>query len=53
LAGAKGAGEGGICAAAAAIANGVADALGAAGSEVVELPITPELVQRLARANSA
>jgi len=53
LAGAKGAGEGGICAAAAAIANGVADALGAAGSEVVELPITPELVQRLARSNSA
>ena len=48
LAGAKGAGEGGICATAAAIANGVADALGERGGDVLSLPITPEMIQRLA-----
>jgi len=52
LSGAKGAGEGGICATAAAIANGVADALGDRGREITSLPITPELVQRLAAARS-
>ena len=46
--GIKGAGEGGIAAAGAVIANAVSDALGA---EVTALPITPELVVRLARAS--
>jgi carbon-monoxide dehydrogenase large subunit len=44
--GAKGAGEGGTAAAGAAIANAVADALGA---EVTELPLGPERIVRLAR----
>jgi aerobic carbon-monoxide dehydrogenase large subunit len=44
--GAKGAGEGGCAAAGAAIANAVADALGA---EVVRLPLTPERVLGLVR----
>ncbi|MYH54547.1 MAG: xanthine dehydrogenase family protein molybdopterin-binding subunit [Acidimicrobiia bacterium] len=46
--GVKGAGEGGITAAGAAIANAVADALG--GSEEVScLPLSPERVRRIAR----
>jgi CO/xanthine dehydrogenase Mo-binding subunit len=44
--GAKGAGEGGTAAVGAAIANAVADALGA---EPTRLPLTPERVVRLAR----
>ncbi len=48
LAGAKGLGCGGIIGTAAAVANAVADALGARGNELTVLPITPELVQRLA-----
>ena len=44
--GAKGAGEGGTAAAGAVIANAVSDALGA---EVTGLPITPEVVTRLAK----
>jgi aerobic carbon-monoxide dehydrogenase large subunit len=47
--GVKGAGEGGTTAAGAAIANAVSDALGA---EVERLPITPESVCRLARAEA-
>jgi carbon-monoxide dehydrogenase large subunit len=43
--GAKGAGEGGTAAAGAAIANAVADALGA---EPTRLPLTPERIMRLA-----
>ncbi len=48
LAGAKGGGEGGIIATAATLANAVADAVGERGRELTALPITPELVQRLA-----
>ena len=48
--GAKGAGEGGTAAVGAAIANAVADALGA---EPTHLPLTPERVTRLAREGSA
>ena len=48
--GAKGAGEGGIAAAGAAIANAISDALGA---DVTTLPLTPARVLRLAgRGNS-
>jgi carbon-monoxide dehydrogenase large subunit len=47
LAGAKGAGEGGIVGVAGAVANAVADAIGERGRELTDLPITPEAVQRL------
>jgi CO/xanthine dehydrogenase Mo-binding subunit len=53
LAGAKGGGEGGIIGTAATLANAVADALGDAGDELTRLPITPELVRRLARSRRA
>ena len=46
--GVKGAGEGGITAAGAAIANAVADALGCS-EEVRRLPLSPERVRRIAR----
>ena len=45
--GVMGAGEGGISAAGAAVANAVRDALGLRGS-VGELPLTPSRVRRLA-----
>jgi aerobic carbon-monoxide dehydrogenase large subunit len=48
LAGAKGGGEGGIIATAATLANAVADAVGDGGRALTALPITPELVHRLA-----
>lgn len=48
--GAKGVGEGGTLAPGAAIANAVADALGA---ELNELPLTPERVQRAAARGTA
>jgi CO/xanthine dehydrogenase Mo-binding subunit len=48
IAGAKGGGEGGIIAVGATVANAVANAIGAAGSEITSLPITPEAIQRLA-----
>jgi carbon-monoxide dehydrogenase large subunit len=48
--GAKGAGEGGTAAAGAAIANAIADALGA---EVTALPLTPARVLELARRGGA
>jgi CO/xanthine dehydrogenase Mo-binding subunit len=48
LAGAKGGGEGGIIATAATVAAAVGDALGAGAGRIVSLPITPELIQRLA-----
>ncbi len=44
--GVKGAGEVGIAGMGGAIANAVADALGAAGARVCDLPITPERVWR-------
>jgi carbon-monoxide dehydrogenase large subunit len=47
--GAKGAGEGGIIATGATVAGAVADALGPMGWSLTALPITPEIVQRLAR----
>ena len=51
LAGAKGAGEGGIVGTAPTVANAVADALGAgADRALTRLPITPERVHRLCRA---
>jgi CO/xanthine dehydrogenase Mo-binding subunit len=49
VAGAKGAGEGGIIATAATVTGAVADALGPAGWSLSSLPLTPEVVQRLAR----
>lgn len=49
MAGARGGGEGGIVGAPGAIANAVADAFGAAGREITELPITPEQIQSLAQ----
>jgi aerobic carbon-monoxide dehydrogenase large subunit len=49
--GLKGAGEAGIVGAGAAVANAVADALGEAAGEVLELPLTPPRVNRLARHN--
>jgi carbon-monoxide dehydrogenase large subunit len=52
LAGAKGGGEGGIIATAATIANAVADALGPSGRRVTALPLTPEVVQKLAGAEA-
>lgn len=47
--GLKGAGEGGICSAPAAVANAVADALGPAGLAVDRLPLTPARVRRMLR----
>jgi carbon-monoxide dehydrogenase large subunit len=49
VAGAKGAGEGGIIATAATVTGAVADALGPVGWSLSSLPLTPEVVQRLAR----
>ncbi|MEA2321857.1 MAG: aerobic carbon-monoxide dehydrogenase large subunit [Solirubrobacteraceae bacterium] len=48
IAGAKGGGEGGIIAAAATVANAVADAVGPRGRELTALPVMPEVVRRLA-----
>jgi carbon-monoxide dehydrogenase large subunit len=45
--GLKGGGEAGVAGAPAAVANAVADALGAAGTGVVELPLTAPRVRRL------
>jgi carbon-monoxide dehydrogenase large subunit len=42
--GAKGAGESGTCAAAAALLNAVNDALAPLGAEVSELPMTPAAI---------
>lgn len=48
--GVKGAGEGGTAAVGAAIANAVADALGAQGTAITDLPVTPQrVVEALAR----
>jgi carbon-monoxide dehydrogenase large subunit len=47
--GVKGAGEGGIVGVGAAVANAVADAVGAAGCEITRLPVTPERVRELLR----
>jgi aerobic carbon-monoxide dehydrogenase large subunit len=49
VAGAKGAGEGGVIATAATITAAVADAIGPAGWSLSALPLTPEVVQRLVR----
>jgi CO/xanthine dehydrogenase Mo-binding subunit len=46
--GVKGLGEGGAIAPPAAIANAVEDALKPCGVKVCDLPLTPELVWRLA-----
>ena len=46
--GVKGAGEGGMLGATAAVANAVADALG--GGDVVALPLTPPRVKGIIRA---
>ena len=51
--GLKGAGEGGICSAPAAVANAVADALGTAGLAVDRLPLTPARVRTLLREDEA
>jgi CO/xanthine dehydrogenase Mo-binding subunit len=48
IAGAKGAGEGGIIATAATVTSAVADAIGPAAWSLATLPLRPELVQRLA-----
>ena len=48
--GVKGAGEGGMLCATAAVANAVADALGAA-ADVVSLPLTPPRVREIVRPN--
>ncbi len=48
IAGAKGAGEGGIIATGATITSAVADAIGPAAWSLSALPLTPEVVQRLA-----
>ena len=48
VAGAKGAGEGGIIATAATITGAVADAIGPAAWTLSSLPLRPEVVQRLA-----
>ncbi|MGE3936435.1 MAG: hypothetical protein AB7F67_24440, partial [Rhodospirillaceae bacterium] len=45
--GVKGAGEGGIVAVAGAVANAVADAIGAAGRNLTELPLRPDTIRRL------
>ena len=47
--GIKGAGEGGIASAPAAVANAVADALGAAGERIDRLPLTPGRVRAMFR----
>ena len=47
--GVKGAGEAGIVGAPAAVANAVADALGARPGEALTLPLTPQRVHALAR----
>jgi carbon-monoxide dehydrogenase large subunit len=47
--GVKGAGEGGIVGIGAAVANAVADAIGAAGHELTRLPVSPERVRQLLR----
>jgi CO/xanthine dehydrogenase Mo-binding subunit len=47
VAGAKGAGEGGIIATAATVAAAVEDAIGAATRPLAALPVTPEVVQQL------
>lgn len=47
--GVKGAGEGGICSAPAAVANAVADALGSAGLAVDRLPLLPARVRTMLR----
>lgn len=49
VSGAKGAGEGGIIATAATVTAAVADAVGPAGWALSTLPLTPEIVQRVAR----
>lgn len=48
IAGAKGAGEGGIIATAATVTSAVADALGPAAWSLSSLPLRPEVVQKLA-----
>jgi carbon-monoxide dehydrogenase large subunit len=50
--GVKGAGEGGIVGAGAAIANAVADALGAAGDRVMQVPLGPDQVRAALTGNS-
>jgi aerobic carbon-monoxide dehydrogenase large subunit len=47
--GVKGAGEGGVASAPAAVANAVADALGPAGGAVDRIPLTPARVRALLR----
>jgi CO/xanthine dehydrogenase Mo-binding subunit len=47
VAGAKGAGEGGIIATAATVTAAVEDAIGPAAGPLTGLPVTPEVVQRL------
>jgi carbon-monoxide dehydrogenase large subunit len=48
--GVKGAGEGGTAAVGAAIANAIADALGAKGAAITDLPVTPQrIVEALVR----
>jgi aerobic carbon-monoxide dehydrogenase large subunit len=47
--GVKGAGEGGIASAPAAVANAVADALGPAGAAVDRIPLTPPRVRAILR----
>ena len=47
--GVKGAGEGGVASAPAAVANAVADALGNAGSAIDRIPLTPPRVRALLR----
>ncbi|MGD9764827.1 MAG: xanthine dehydrogenase family protein molybdopterin-binding subunit [Candidatus Binatia bacterium] len=49
IGGFKGAGEGGVIGAFGAIGNAVNDALAPFGARVVELPLHPERIQRLAR----
>jgi CO/xanthine dehydrogenase Mo-binding subunit len=49
IAGAKGAGEGGIIATAATLTAAVADAAGPAAPRLAALPLTPEVVQQVAQ----
>jgi CO/xanthine dehydrogenase Mo-binding subunit len=51
--GLKGAGEGGVASAPAAVANAVADALGPAGRRVERLPLTPARVHGMLRDEEA
>ena len=53
IAGAKGAGEGGIIATAATITSAVADAIGPAAWSLSSIPLRPEAVQRLAMGEGA